>query len=51
MGFCCILILILQLYIDAQTSTVNVMFILLCELFVASAHDEMNCDFVSEVFF
>jgi hypothetical protein len=29
----------------------NVMFILLCELFVASAYDEMNCDFVSRVFY
>jgi hypothetical protein len=29
----------------------NVMFILFCELFVASAYDEMNFDFVSGVFY
>jgi hypothetical protein len=28
----------------------NVMFMLLCELFVPSKYDEMNCDFVSRVF-
>jgi hypothetical protein len=28
----------------------NTMFILLCELFVTLAYDEMNCDFVSRVF-
>ncbi len=28
----------------------NVMFILLCELFVALEYDEMNCDFFLEVF-
>jgi hypothetical protein len=50
MGFYYILIQILQYYKDAQTSTVNAMFILLCELFVTLTHDEMNCDFVNGVF-
>jgi hypothetical protein len=36
MGFCCIFIQILQYNKYAQTSTLNVMFILLCELFIAS---------------
>jgi hypothetical protein len=29
----------------------NSMFILLCELFVVSEYDEMNCDFVSGIFY
>ncbi len=29
----------------------NVMFILLCELFITLTYDEMNCDFVFGVFY
>jgi len=41
----------LQQYKKTQTSTMNFMFILLCELFIVSKYDEINCDFVFGVVF